>query len=564
MGFVSPYQITKSGAKSGAESLRQTNLKRTSRGYVRNLGRLPNGTQPKFYLGYERSAATHRLEQIATLWRHIEEWHVGRPGKPSWSDDTLQAAKLLGKGEPATLSPFDVSTGNEPPEKYYARINALRDAGLDIRPANESNFDLGRQDLSRDIENSHQALGRIIGGSATGQMLHEALEAYQKAILLEYKDSSDGLLTDNGKTKIDQIKTIKTYLPDQDLGLLDYTGCDQVFGIFRRRPISKRYGKPMSRKSCSNYIGELGRFFRWLHLSPAYRWRKPEDFDLISRTPRELDEDVEHESADTPVWTIEQLKILNEYALPIERIFLLLGLNCSYGADQAGRLRTSHLHLNEGKSSYIRRVRRKKKTRSMHLLWEQTTEGLRWALKRREQQGVDGDFVLMTDTGRPYWSKTKGGNRSQAIPNLWTRLLDRIQRDHPKFPRLPFNSLRDTSANFVRRIGGEETASLHLAHKHQSRDENLNRYTNPVRKKHFKVLKRLEQKLQPVFEAAGKAPWSEQRKNYIGRAKIKEILELRSQGIKIAEIARKLGVSPSTIYRHLPPGGNVEATDKDE
>lgn len=159
--------------------MRQTNLKRTSRGYVRNLGRLPNGTQPKFYLGYERSTATHRLEQIATLWRHIEEWHGSRPpGKPSWSDDALQAAKLLGKGEPATLSPFDVSTGNEQPEKYYARINALRDAGLDIRPANESNFDLGRQDLSRDIASSHQVLGRIIGGNATGQMLHEALEAY--------------------------------------------------------------------------------------------------------------------------------------------------------------------------------------------------------------------------------------------------------------------------------------------------------------------------------------------------------------------------------------------------
>jgi len=254
-----------------------------------------------------------------------------------------------------------------------------------------------------------------------------------------------------------------------------------------------------------------------------------------------------HESADTPVWTIAQLKILNEYALPIERIFLLLGLNCSYGADQAGRLRLSHLHLSDSKTSYIRRVRRKKKTRSVHLLWKQTTEGLRWGVKRRERQGIDSEFVLMTDTGRPYWSKTKGGNRSQAIPNLWNRLSDRVQRDHPDFPRLPFNSLRDTSANFVRRIGGGETASLHLAHKHQSTDDDLNCYTNPVRKKHFKVLRRLEQKLQAVFNAAGSEPWADQSKNYIGRAKIKEIIQLRSQAIKIAEIARKIGVSTTTI-----------------
>jgi len=59
----------------------------------------------------------------------------------------------------------------------------------------------------------------------------------------------------------------------------------------------------------------------------------------------------------------------------------------------------------------------------------------------------------MTDTGRPYWSKTKEGNCSQAIPNLWNRLWDLVQRDYPDFPWLPFNSLKDTSANFVRRIG---------------------------------------------------------------------------------------------------------------
>ena len=542
--------------------MRQTNLKRTTRGYVRNLGRLASGSQPKFYLGHDRAIAHQRLQQITILWQHIEEWHESRPGKPTWNDDTLRAAKAIEKGEPAFLAPFTLSTGNEQPERYFARIAALRNAGLDVRATDDSQFDIGRQDLSGDIERSHASLSRVIGSnSATGQLLHEALRAYQEAIKVEYKDSSDGLLSDNGKTKIDQINTIMTYLPDQDLGQLDFHGCDQVFGIFRRRPISKRYEKPMARKSCANYIGELGRFFRWLHLSTHFRWRKPEDFDLISRTPRELDDDVEHESADTPVWTIDQLKILNEYALPIERIFLLLGLNCSYGADQAGRLRVTHLHLSETKTNYIRRVRRKKKTRSIHLLWKQTVEGLQWALKRRDRQKVESEFVLLTDTGRPYWSKTKGGNRTQAIPNLWSRLLDRIQRDYPKFPRLPFNSLRDTSANMVRRIGGEETASLHLAHKHQSKDENLNRYTNPVRKKHFKVLRRLEQKLQAVFDAAGTDPWAEPKKNYIGLTKIKQIVELRSQGVKIAEIARKLGVSAATIYRHLPKESLPQPSD---
>jgi hypothetical protein len=103
----------------------------------------------------------------------------------------------------------------------------------------------------------------------------------------------------------------------------------------------------MAKKSCTNYIGELGRFLRWLHLSGEFAWRKPEDYDHIQRNPRELDEDIEKEAADIPVWTVAQLRTLNEYATPIERVFLLLGLNCAYGADQAGRLQVSHLRLKD-------------------------------------------------------------------------------------------------------------------------------------------------------------------------------------------------------------------------
>jgi len=102
---------------------------------------------------------------------------------------------------------------------------------------------------------------------------------------------------------------------------------------------------------------------------------------------------------------------------------------------------------------------------------------------------------------------------------------------------------------------------LHLAHKHQSRDENLNRYTNPVRKKHFRVLRRLEVKLQAVFDAAGVDPWADPKKNYIGLTKIKQIVELSSQGTKITEIARKLGVSAATVYRYLPKESLPQPSD---
>lgn len=93
--------------------------------------------------------------------------------------------------------------------------------------------------------------------------------------------------------------------------------------------------------------------------------------------------------------------------------------------------------------------------------------------------------------------------------------MKRVRVDFPEFPVLPFNSLRDTSANMIRQVAGEEVASLHLAHKHQSKDENLGRYTNPVRKRHFRAIRVLERKLESVFAAAGPTPWS--RRHEAGR-----------------------------------------------
>lgn len=533
--------------------MRNTSLKRTQRGYQRNLGRLPSGAQPKFYLGHNKDEAVARLDAIVLIWERVEQKWKGDPERAVWDEQSHNAAKLVAKGEPLVAHQGDY----EPEDVYFARINEWRrNLRVPVIAANEFLFETGKQTLATNIKSTQQRLAQAIGSpTATGQSFHEALRGYQQHIRHEYRDSVDGSITDNGKKKLDQIDTIISYLPDLDLGALDFQGADEVFGVFRRRPISKRYKRPMAKKSCTNYIGELGRFFKWLHLSKDWQWRKPEDFELISRRARELDEDVEHEAKDTPVWTIDQLKILNEYATPIERVFLLLGLNCSYGADQAGRLRIGHLHLatKEDRHSFIKRVRRKKKTASIHILWKQTVEALQWALQRRESQTHETEFLLLTDNGRPYWSKTASGNRSQLIPNLWCRLLDRVQKDHTDFPRLPFNSLRDTSANMIRQMAGEETASLHLAHKHQSKDEHLRRYTHPVRKRHFKALLKLEMKLRLIFESAGPNPFADRQKNYIGRMKIKQILDLKTNGKSVGEIAKIVDISVPTVYRYLSP-----------
>jgi len=329
--------------------------------------------------------------------------------------------------------------------------------------------------------------------------------------------------------------------------LSDFAAVYQLFAVIRRRPVTFRYEKPMAKKTASNLIGELGRFFDWLHKSPDWDWRKPPEFAEISRSPFELESDVEVESKEVPTYTVAQLRTLFEYGTPLERLLILLGVNCAFGADQIGRLRIGEVIEKKG-VHYIMRVRRKRKVRGIHRLFGATIEGLRWAMTGREDQKAA--YVLVNGKGNPLWRKTRGGNRSRDIPNAWARLLDRVCEDHADFPRYGFNTLRDTSANMVRRLAGPEIASVHLTHRHQSSDRNLRRYTNVPRKKLFKTHRRLERKLATVF--AVEDAWKDREHQYISRQTIKRIRGLHEQGLPVGKIAQQTGVSKATVYRWLP------------
>jgi hypothetical protein len=79
--------------------------------------------------------------------------------------------------------------------------------------------------------------------------------------------------------------------------------------------------------------------------------------------------------------------------------------------------------------------------------------------------------------------------------------LNRIRRKDSTFKKLGFNSLRDTSADFVRQIADGELASIHLAHKHHTTDSLLHCYTNPNFNRLAKVHERIEKVLVPMWEA---------------------------------------------------------------
>jgi len=549
--------------------MRQTDLNPDKDGYYRrNIGFIRNRkgrrVQPKISLGTVKKTAKERLDRIAAMWQRLESSAEHLEDKPVWDDLSLAIAKAIGKGD----REFPVSPLQSDPRSYSKFVDGIAACypEIRVRPEDEELYRAGKEQEEEgwveveSIERNMLSLADELKTAALqapgndrkyvdllgDQTLHEALDSYSEHIGVEKFDVSEGAVNDTGKKKQDMVKQLKSYLDDQPLqSLTDFASVDRLFGVLRSRPITHRYKKPMARKTATNLMGELSQFLDWLHTSSNWEWRQPLDYHKIRRRPLDLEADGDHETKDVPTYTVAQLKILFEYGTPLERLLILLGVNCAYGADQIGRLRIGEVFEKNG-IFYIKRVRKKKRVKGIHRLFDATVDGIRWATRGRESQ--KDAHVLVNGKGHSLWRKTKGGNRSRDIPNAWYRLLDRLRDDHPEFPKHGFNTLRDTSADMIRRIAGEEVASIHLTHRHQSRDRNLRRYTNIPWKRVFKAQRILERKLAEVF-VLDDDPWSEREHQYISQDQVKRMRAMAKSGKPAAQIAAEVGVATTTVYR---------------
>ena len=375
--------------------------------------------------------------------------------------------------------------------------------------------------------------------SATGVTVRQAMETYASSIERSFRQPN-GYLKPWGRTRLDQIDSIRSYLSDErfggrdylalDLAGLTYSVCDEIYRVFRQRPLTLRskLQKRMTPSSAKNLIKELGNFFDWLDGAEQYDWTLPRRFHAIKKTPDDLSAAEQYDrriAREKLVIPDDRLSTLFEYALPIERILLLLGLNCAFAASEIGQLRIGFLKLDRGT---IEGIRFKSSTETRHWLWKQTRDGLVWVLSQRKivktERSDEQDIVFLTERGKPIWHPTEKGHVTDGMSNIWYRLVRRVRKDHPEFPSYSFNKLRKTSATRILEIADAETASMILAHKTISEDDLLHHYALLPWEKLYAAQRTLEEQLASVLEAGGPDPWAMKPKTYIGLAKTKKLV----------------------------------------
>lgn len=561
--------------------------------------------QHKFYLGKDATAAAMANQRLERLWAIIES--EAGDSLALWTHLTLDIGKAIAKGKSEFAVPRPPMIA---PQNYVGHLQDLarRFPIIAFVPADPDYFALGVKAMATMKVNAiTDAKATII--EATGYLkaldepvpeseatLHQALDAFvdhvRRTALTPAVEGEIQVTSPYGNTQIRTAQRLKERHQNVPLSALTLNAIQAMVDYWRARPVVKGTNRPITVRTAQNHIKQIKEFFRWLHKNSDYGWRKPEDFDdlvvSVKSNLREKAAKVSPVAVDT--YGLDELCVLYKYATPLERLFFILGLNCGFGQAEIAtvlvkevELLKRHSHetllgfVSTEKDSFIKKIRPKTEVYGEWLLWPETVDALHWAARRRQGQTVvtrggnkgkdirvsPDSLLILSEDGTSLVKQTASGNRASRIANLWNAdLTRRIRKDKTGFRVLSFNKIRKTAGNMIRDLSDGEVAGVFLCHGEPVRTDTLiDIYTNRPFAKVFKAIRMARERLQPVFEFH--AEWPEERKKgglNISLAKVEQIQRLHSAGVRVAEIAKQVGVHQMTVYRHIkrcpPPPEN--------
>lgn len=543
--------------------------------------------QHRFNLGRNAETAERIMVRLRQLWEHIEATH--KPSdtspRPLWNSQTLWIAKEIEKGNSVVRLPPKPRDDGESYARYFHRVQA-HFPFIVFMPENQEKYETGAtSNLERiegqikQIEETALKVGNLPRKRIDRHMgmLHEAFDAYADHIRqtkIETDENGLQMTTAHGKSLIDGVARFKEHHPDVPLAEIDFDVLQQMVNHWRGRPLRKGTKRPITLRSAQNEVKHLLAFFRWLHRTTKFAWRKPEDFEDLETKVRESASEIESKATVEQVatYTIDELKTLYEYATPLERCLMLLGLNCGFAPSEQGTLRLRHVSLRHEhpyaeklewktspEDSFVKKLRNKTKVYGEWFLWDHTVRAMDWLIARRKKLGeaTNNSLLLVTANRHPFYRLTGGGNRNQRFSAMWASLTNRVRKDKTKedFRTLSFGKLRKTGANMVRRMAGGEVFKVFICHGTPVESDDLaDWYSNRPFAALFDTLRKIEDRLQPLWDAVPD-PFGRYTQQYTSLSKVKQIKAMDQDGMPVAEIAKAVGVSRMTVYRHTSKPG---------
>ena len=561
----------------------ETDLKQDKDGtWLRWIGEDEDGTKQKFRLGKDKVEARRRLRLIIMLFEAqsaAAEFH----NRSVWVPEHLNAAKDIAKGRQARLPRLSLKVSEtdfirESAETYAKQLAILNRDGEVFQPGDPKYLTVAREEIEAEQKRIRIMKSKLLGTDQhrdpTGQNIGQAVDGFIDDLRTQ-NTIPDGSLSPWGKTQIDQMKSWKRFMSaatqisngevvgqkllETDLCDLSVAKAQQMVDVIRKRPLTfeSKQTRRMTCKSAQGINKKIRHFFDWLDLSDHWQWQEPPRFRKLNFSVASLTDEEKHDrKLKKEKWRLSDAEIqtIINYATPVERVLIILGLNCAFGAGEIGNLRVPYVKF---ETNEIDGIRFKTGNDTRHHLWPETIEALRWELQRRDElpkTEKSKDIFFLSETGGdPLWKKSKAGNYNNGVAKRWADLMKRVRKDHPTFHSYSFGKIRKTAAIRVIELADAEAASMILAHGIPTDDKILSAYVSIPWQKLYAAQETYGQTIRPLLKTE-RLPFEQPPKNYIGQ-KADQILEFYKKGISVLKISRLLELSVMTVYRHLDAAG---------
>lgn len=519
-------------------SIRRTKLKPDPRGDFRPyIGVRLDGSPQRFNLGRDLSEAERRRDRIQLLYRESEAARQCYGLTPSWTDCALAAARSISQGmnqvpvpshkivnEVAEADGNKIWVGHYDPcwevqspealfwshgvaSRLYPSVNWVLPETANSRQA----IHLGQQVFDSFAKRQARLLNATPPKNPVAGTLHEAFDKYTKHVEIE---GSRRITHATMNSRLDQVKYLKARHDDVPLAFLDLEACRTMVEFWTCRPVQQN-GERYSRHTCKHRVSELSMFFDWLHSTKDFSWRKPEDFDTISKSiVKDSSKRSIRELIAKRTFTVDQLAEINRHCNTRERLLLYLGLNCCFGAAESGRLEHDDFFLRQmnplshlwkdhdfqqsDTDSWIAFLRPKTLVAGCWWLWPETVDAFeRWLQERTKS---NSSRIIVSDQGNSLY-RDHSKNGQSGFQNIWNDLLRRLPANgQAEMPMLPFGTLRDQFPNWAVAKGESESGSIALAHGKPFKYDLLTRYANLPFPRLFELQKKYREFMKPVFD----------------------------------------------------------------
>ena len=421
---------------------------------------------------------------------------AGHAHRGQAAEELAVAHKLMGWGLPLQIVDYDLQVSGN---KYLAEL-----IEMEVQKAVQKAVAAVQEDKSKSwgadfvqAVKSQVVPENIMDAETT--TLHQALEEWKA----EISTNSNGKITHTINNKHNRIKYLQEHHQDFPLWRFNLTECTRIVSHWANHPNTKK-GVPCSDDHAEDMIKSFKEFCKWLDSSPNFKWQKPKGFDAIDFRVKKTKNNGGWQTVAVPTYTIEELIILLQHANRFERALIGVCVNCAFGQSEVGQwttenfaIHTAHPHSKQvdyastDADSWVFGFRPKTQVYGEHLLWDEVAQAVNPFLDGRP-------FLPMSQIGKP-WYRVDSKNSQAKFGNVWDKLLNRVQKHHPDFRRLPFGSLRDLLPNIIEREFDKETADIAL--QHGAPDHQILRcYSNVPYKKVFRATVVLKPMFQPFLD----------------------------------------------------------------